>query len=50
MKKLQIMSDLHLENYTAINYDDFISVSGDYLCLLGDIGYPEKKLYQDFIK
>lgn len=55
MVTLQIISDLHLEFYENYDYDKFIKPINDnknndlYLCLLGDIGNPFHKNYENFI-
>lgn len=46
-KKLQYISDIHLEYTEKIPK---IKKTGDYLALLGDIGNPYNKNYQDFLK
>ena len=42
----QLLSDLHLEVGTYHN----IKAKAPYLLLAGDIGYPESRIFQDFIK
>ena len=44
--KLQIVSDIHLE---LLNKFPSLLITGDYLALCGDIGYPKQPLYQQFI-
>jgi len=46
-RKLQYISDIHLEHRERF---PMISKGGDYLALLGDIGNPYHKLYDDFIR
>ena len=42
----QLLSDIHLEMGTYHN----IKPKAPYLLLVGDIGYPETRIYQDFMK
>jgi predicted phosphodiesterase len=42
----QLISDIHLEMGTYFN----IKPKAKYLLLAGDIGYPESRIYQDFMK
>jgi len=42
----QVISDIHLEAGTYHN----IKAKAPYLLLAGDIGYPESRIFQDFIK
>lgn len=46
--KIQYISDIHLEHYG----DNFIElpIVAEYLALVGDIGYPSKNNYKEFIK
>ena len=44
---LQYISDIHLERRLKI---PIIKPKANYLALLGDIGYPNSTLYNDFIK
>jgi predicted MPP superfamily phosphohydrolase len=48
--KFQILSDLHLEFYKKIEDFPTIPINSEYLILAGDIGYPEKQIYKDFLK
>jgi predicted phosphohydrolase len=45
--KIQILSDIHLEFCKKI---PLIPITGDILCLAGDIGNPFNKLYEEFLK
>ena len=45
MYQFQLISDIHLE-FGAIKK---ISKCADYLILAGDIGYPDQKLFKDFL-
>jgi predicted phosphohydrolase len=55
MVNIQIISDLHLEFYDDYDYNKFIKPLNNnenndlYLCLLGDIGNPFNKNYENFI-
>jgi predicted phosphodiesterase len=48
--KLQYISDIHLEHRAKIPkvFREFSACEN--ICLLGDIGYPESKIYQQFVK
>lgn len=48
---LQIISDVHLEflKEEPININKFLSIKGDYLCILGDLGNPCYENYKEFI-
>jgi predicted phosphohydrolase len=45
--RFQLISDLHLEFY---KYAPEIIPNAPYLLLAGDIGYPEKPIFQEFLK
>ena len=45
----QMVSDLHLEFKHVIEILPTIDVCSRILCLLGDIGYPDSKVYQEFL-
>lgn len=47
MVKFQYISDIHLEFLKKIPK---IKILANNICLLGDIGYPNTKIYQQFIK
>lgn len=49
MVRLQILSDIHLEFTGTINRLPNIPVLAPILALVGDIGYPHKESYKDFI-
>lgn len=49
-KQVQYLSDLHLEMLTRKARVKRVNRNTKYLVLAGDIGYPEKKTYQDFLK
>lgn len=44
--KFQLLSDLHLEAGTYFS----INPKAKYLLLAGDIGYPQSRIYQDFMR
>lgn len=45
--KLQIISDIHLE---LLGKFPPLTITGDYLALCGDIGYPKSEIYHAFLK
>lgn len=49
--KIQYISDLHLEHHKNNNVFSRIKKLPDCenICVLGDIGYPESQIYQDFM-
>ena len=49
--KFQVISDIHLEFYTSNLWKlvKQIKITGDNLILAGDIGYPEKTIFTDFL-
>ncbi len=50
-KSLQIISNIHLENYNyPINFSNFLIPSSPNLALCGNIGYPYFLSYKDFLK
>jgi predicted phosphodiesterase len=52
MVRFQLCSDIHLEFY-GNKIQTLLSkfpVTGDYLLLAGDIGYPQKSYYRDFLQ
>jgi predicted MPP superfamily phosphohydrolase len=49
MTKLQIISDIHLEQYTKKSLP-IIEQHAPYVALLGDIGDPFTNIYQDFLE
>ena len=48
--RLQVVSDVHLEFKNARDSMPEIEVKSDVLCLLGDIGYPFRPSYKEFIE
>ena len=51
MNDIQITSDIHLEFYSDdVKFDKILVPSSNNLALLGDIGYPTKDNYKEFIK
>ncbi len=51
MASIQIISDIHLEHYDdTVTMSDILTVTGDYIALLGDIGYPTHNNYKNLIK
>lgn len=50
--RFQVLSDLHLEQYDDVSFDDFIELDTGADCLLiaGDLGYPSSKHYHDFLR
>lgn len=51
MKKIQIISDIYLDSFDKnvdINY--FLNFIGDYLLILGNLGYPNLNNYENFLK
>jgi predicted phosphodiesterase len=46
MLKIQYISDIHLEFYKNL---PIINAIAPVLCLAGDIGYPDSKIYKDFL-
>ena len=51
MVKINYLSDLHLEFYDSLDFHKIFKFdnNGEILCLCGDIGYPEDKIYEDFL-
>jgi predicted MPP superfamily phosphohydrolase len=51
MVKINYLSDLHLEFYDTFDFHKIFNFdnNGEILCLCGDIGYPENKIYGDFL-
>lgn len=51
MVKINYLSDLHLEFYDSLDFHKIFKFDndGEILCLCGDIGYPEDKIYEDFL-
>jgi predicted phosphodiesterase len=50
LKKIQYISDIHLEFYKNIQSVPEIPVNADILVLAGDIGYPTLPIYWDFLE
>jgi len=48
-KQIQVVSDVHLEFYGEANLLDFVTPSAPFLAILGDLGYPKKPIYHEFI-
>jgi predicted MPP superfamily phosphohydrolase len=51
--RIQYVSDIHLETYCNSGNEIFeriLKPSAPYLALCGDIGYPDSKIYEDFLK
>lgn len=48
--RIQYISDIHLEFLSALLKSKRLSPKADILCLAGDIGYPGKPIYRQFIK
>lgn len=49
--QLQYISDIHLEFFKTdtIKLEDIITPVAPYLAIVGDLGYPSSKIYDDFI-
>jgi predicted phosphodiesterase len=47
---IQYISDIHLEFLSRLLKEKRFSPCADILCLAGDIGYPSKPLYREFLK
>lgn len=48
--RIQYISDIHLEFLKSLLSSKRFKPSADILCLAGDIGYPSKPLYKEFLK
>lgn len=48
--RIQYISDIHLEFYSALLKEKRFSPQAEILCLAGDIGYPSKPIYRQFLK
>ena len=50
MTKVQLASDIHLEQNPGLTFSDVITSVGNVLCLAGDIGCPRTPQYQEFLR
>ncbi len=50
IRKIQYISDIHLEFYKKLSSLPQISVTSDTLVLAGDVGYPTTTLYWEFLE
>lgn len=52
MVKINYLSDIHSEFYKQLKFEKIFNFdgTGEILCLCGDIGYPEHKIYEKFLE
>lgn len=48
--RLQYVSDLHLERYNTVKFENVLRPAAPYLALAGDIGQSSHELFDDFLK